>query len=60
MAPYGLAGNRCRFFLDTIMYRADGGCHCGNIKVDVELAAAPETYHPRVCDCDFFRKHGAA
>lgn len=42
------------------MHKASGGCYCGNIKADVELTAAPETYHPRVCDCDFCRKHGAA
>jgi hypothetical protein len=42
------------------MHKAKGGCHCGNIGVDVELAAAPETYRPRACDCDFCRKHGAA
>src|SRR5450756_2542718 len=42
------------------MNKVSGGCHCGNITVDLELTAEPETYHPRVCDCDFCRKHGAA
>jgi hypothetical protein len=37
-----------------------GRCHCGNIRVSVELERAPETYAPRACDCDFCRKHGAA
>jgi len=36
-----------------------GGCHCGNIAVTVELTRTPDTYHPRACDCDFCRKHGA-
>jgi hypothetical protein len=37
-----------------------GGCHCGNIRVSVELERAPDSYAPRACDCDFCRKHGAA
>jgi len=37
-----------------------GGCHCGNIRVSVELERAPETYAPRACDCEFCRQHGAA
>lgn len=37
-----------------------GGCHCGNVLVDVELAGRSGTYNPRACDCDFCRKHGAA
>jgi hypothetical protein len=40
--------------------RLTGGCHCGNISVAVELTRAPDTYHPRACDCDFCRRHGAA
>jgi hypothetical protein len=36
-----------------------GGCHCGNIAVTVELTKAPDTHHPRACDCDFCSKHGA-
>ena len=36
-----------------------GGCHCGNIRVSVELERAPETYAPRACDCECCRKHGA-
>lgn len=42
------------------MHKVSGGCHCGNILMDLELTAAPETYHPRACDCDYCRKHGAA
>jgi len=42
------------------MFKVSGGCHCGNMLVDLELARAPDTYHPRACDCDFCRQHGAA
>ena len=42
------------------MPQLDGGCHCGNIKVSVELERAPADYAPRTCDCEFCRKHGAA
>ncbi len=42
------------------MPRLAGGCHCGNIAVSIELTRAPDTYHPRACDCGFCRKHGAA
>ncbi len=37
-----------------------GGCYCGNIRLQVELTHQPDHYHPRACDCDFCRKHGAA
>jgi len=43
-----------------ISYRLTGGCHCGCIRVDVELSRAPDTYSPRVCDCGFCHKHGAS
>lgn len=42
------------------MYRVNGGCHCGNVQLDLELTREPATYRPRACDCDFCRKHGAA
>ncbi len=42
------------------MHRVSGGCHCGNIRVELELARAPDSYHPRACDCDFCRQHNAA
>lgn len=42
------------------MHKMSGACHCGNVRVDMELAREPGTYHPRVCDCDFCSKHGAA
>jgi hypothetical protein len=42
------------------MQTLSGGCHCGNIRVELELTRAAETYNPRACDCDFCRKHGAS
>lgn len=42
------------------MRQLSGGCHCGNISVELQLTATPESYRPRACDCDFCRKHGAA
>jgi hypothetical protein len=42
------------------MHKASGGCHCGNIRVDLEFTRAPGTYIPRACDCSFCRKHSAA
>jgi hypothetical protein len=38
----------------------NGGCHCGTLRVELELPRSPDTYRPRACDCDFCRKHGAA
>lgn len=37
-----------------------GGCHCGNIRVELQLTRAPGSYQPRACDCGFCLKHGAA
>jgi hypothetical protein len=42
------------------MHTASGACHCGNIVVELTLAESPGSYRPRVCDCEFCRKHGAA
>jgi hypothetical protein len=42
------------------MHRLHGQCHCGDISVELELTAAPSSYQPRACDCDFCRRHGAA
>lgn len=42
------------------MYSLNGGCHCGNVQVKLELTRQPAAYHPRACDCDFCRKHAAA
>lgn len=42
------------------MYQLSGGCHCGNVAIDIELSREPSTVAPLVCDCDFCRLHGAA
>jgi hypothetical protein len=42
------------------MQTLHGGCHCGNIRVELQLTRAPGTYRPRACDCSFCLKHGAA
>lgn len=42
------------------MATVSGGCHCGNIRVELQLTRATDSYNPRACDCDFCRKHGAA
>ncbi|HSY25890.1 MAG TPA: hypothetical protein VK832_00140 [Burkholderiaceae bacterium] len=41
-------------------YKLNGGCHCGNVRVELTLTGAPAACIPRVCDCDFCRKHGAS
>jgi hypothetical protein len=42
------------------MHSVSGGCHCGNMRVRLELPRAAAEYGPRACDCEFCRKHGAA
>ena len=42
------------------MHTLRGGCHCGNILLELQLTNEPGGYHPRACDCAFCRKHGAA
>lgn len=42
------------------MSRMSGGCHCGNINLQLELSRASTAYTPRACDCTFCTKHGAA
>jgi hypothetical protein len=37
-----------------------GGCHCGNLRVEMRLSREARSYQPRACDCDFCRMHGAA
>lgn len=36
-----------------------GGCHCGNISLELTLSVAPEEIETRLCQCNFCRKHGA-
>jgi hypothetical protein len=42
------------------MPQLHGGCHCGNVTVQVQLTLPAASYRPRACDCSFCRKHGAA
>jgi hypothetical protein len=35
-----------------------GGCHCGNIRIVVELATRPQETPLRACNCSFCRAHG--
>jgi hypothetical protein len=42
------------------MHKIHGGCHCGNLSVEVGLSAEPASYQPRACDCAYCRQHGAA
>lgn len=42
------------------MHRITGSCHCGNVDLSMALTRAPAGLAPRVCDCDFCRKHGAS
>jgi hypothetical protein len=37
-----------------------GGCHCGNLRIEMTLSREARSYQPRACDCDFCRMHGAA
>jgi len=36
-----------------------GGCHCGNIGVELETVLHPGALELRACQCSFCRKHGA-
>jgi len=38
----------------------DSSCHCGHIRVEVDLTDEPGAYNPRACDCRFCRLHGGA
>ena len=37
-----------------------GSCHCGQLRVDLRTSQDPAKLNPRVCDCSFCDKHGAA
>lgn len=37
-----------------------GGCHCGQLRMEFATTQEPAATHPRACDCAFCRKHGAA
>jgi hypothetical protein len=38
--------------------RHSGGCHCGNISVQLRLSRAPDQMPLRSCSCSFCRAHG--
>src|SRR5277367_974453 len=42
------------------MKELTGGCRCGNVSVRVTLGRQPNEYVPRICDCDFCTRFGAA
>lgn len=42
------------------MHELEGGCYCGNVRLEIRLSRPPEGYNPRACDCDFCTKHSAA
>lgn len=46
--------------MTPVLVQLSGGCHCGNLRLQMQLTRAPGEYSPRACDCDFCRKHGAA
>jgi hypothetical protein len=35
-----------------------GGCHCGNLRVQVRLTISPDEMRVRSCACSFCRSHG--
>lgn len=36
-----------------------GGCHCGNITLELTISIEPAAVELRECQCTFCRKHGA-
>ncbi len=36
-----------------------GGCHCGNVTVEIETALGADDLPRRACQCTFCRRHGA-
>jgi len=40
--------------------KLQGGCHCGNIQIELTLTTPAAACNPRACDCDFCRKHNAS
>lgn len=43
---------------ETRTYR--GSCHCGRLQLAFSTCLSAAGFSPRVCDCSFCRKHGAA
>lgn len=46
--------------LMTETIQMSGGCYCGNITFDAAFTRAAGSFQPRMCDCGFCSKHGAA
>lgn len=40
------------------MTELKGGCHCGNLRVSLQLTQSPETMQVRADQCSFCRAHG--
>lgn len=40
--------------------RIEGGCHCGNIRFELQWPVSGSTIPQRNCGCTFCRKHGGA
>jgi hypothetical protein len=36
----------------------EGGCHCGNLRIALNLSMAPADCELRACQCSFCRSHG--
>jgi len=36
-----------------------GGCHCGNLRIEFETEISPAEIELRACQCTFCRKHGS-
>ena len=41
-----------------VLHKHPGGCHCGNIRIVVELPSLPASTALRACGCTFCRAHG--
>jgi hypothetical protein len=50
----------CAKDVGMTIHKYSGGCHCGNITFEMEVAGKPASYNPRACDCDFCLKHAAS
>jgi hypothetical protein len=40
------------------MYEITGGCHCGNLRLELQWPAGAERMPARACGCSFCTKHG--
>jgi len=43
----------------ALMQEFTGGCHCGNLRLELRLSKPPEEMDVRACQCSFCRKHDA-